>query len=79
MERKELLKKLQEIIRGAVDDDEVVINDNTVATDVDGWDSIAQVLIVGEIQNEFGVKFISSEISKFANVGELIDAIKSKL
>lgn len=79
MERKELLEKLQEIIRGAVDDDEVVINDNTVATDVDGWDSIAQVLIVGELQNELGVKFSSSEISKFANVGELIDAVKAKL
>lgn len=79
MERIEILEKLQDIIRGAVDDDEVVINDNTVATDVDGWDSIAQVLIVGEIQNELGVKFTSFEISKFANVGELIDAVKAKL
>lgn len=79
MERLEIMEKLQEIIRGVVDDDEVVINNKTVATDVDGWDSIAQVLIVGEIQNEFGVKFTSSEISEVANVGELVDAIVSKL
>ena len=79
MERLEIMEKLHEIIRGVVDDDEVVINNKTVATDVDGWDSIAQVLIVGEIQNEFGVKFTSSEISEVANVGELVDAIVSKL
>ena len=79
MNRKEILEKLQEIIRGAVDDDEVVINDETIATEVDGWDSLAQVLIVGELQNELGVKFTSAEISKYANVGELVDAVMEKL
>ena len=79
MERIDVLKKLQDIIREAVDDDEVVIGDSIVASDVDGWDSLAQVLIVGEIQNEFGVKLTSSEINSLANVGELVDVIYSKL
>ena len=79
MEHKEILEKLQAIIREAVDDEEVVIADNTVASDVDGWDSLAQVLIVGEIQNELGVKFTSSEIGSYSNVGELVDAIKAKM
>ena len=79
MERKEIMNKLLEIIREAVDNDEVVINDETKATDVDGWDSLAQVLIIGEIQNELGVKFTSTEINGLANVGELVDAISVKL
>lgn len=79
MERKELLAKLQDIIREAVDNEEVEINDETVASDVDGWDSLAQVLIVGELQNELNVKFTSSEINGFANVGELVNAIMAKL
>ena len=79
MERDEILEKLQEIIRGAIDDEDIVITDNTVASDVDGWDSLAQVLIVGELQNELGVKFTSAEISKYANVGELVDAVKAKM
>ena len=79
MERTEILNKLQEIIREAVDNDEVVISNDTVATDVDGWDSLAQVLIVGELQNELGVKFTSTEVNSFENVGEFVDAIVTKL
>ena len=79
MERVEIINKLQDIIRDAVDDEEFVIDDKTVASDVDGWDSLAQVLIVGELQNELGVKFTSAEVNSFANVGEFVDAIMAKL
>ena len=78
MNRNEILEKLQVIIREAVDDDEVVINENTIASDVDGWDSLANVLILGEIQNEMGVKFTSSEVKDLANIGQLVDAIVAK-
>lgn len=79
MERKEIMEKLQDVIREVVDNEDVILSDNLVASDVDGWDSLAQVLIVGEIQNEFGVKFTSGEINALANVGELVDAIMSKM
>lgn len=79
MERTEIKNKLQDIIREAVDNEDVVINDDTRASDVDGWDSLAQVLIVGELQNELGVKFTSTEINGLANVGELVDAISAKM
>ena len=78
MNRNEMLEKLQAIIREAVDDDEVVINDSTIASDVDGWDSLAQVLIIGAIQNELGMKFTATEVSKLANVGEFVDAMMAK-
>ena len=79
MERNVILNKLQDIIRSAVDDESVLISDGTVASDVNGWDSLSQMLIVGELQNVFNVKFTSSEISGLANVGELVDAIIAKL
>ena len=79
MEKNEILAKLQEIIREIVDDEEVVITTETVASDVDGWDSLAQVMIVGEIRNEFGVKLSSTEIATLENVGTMVNAIASKL
>ena len=79
MERTDVIERLQVIIREATDNDELIINNDTVATDVDGWDSLAQVIIIGELQKEFGVKFTSAEISKLANVGQLIDVIIAKL
>ena len=79
MNRNEMLEKLQSIIREAVDDDEIVITDATVASDVEGWDSLAQVLIIGAIQNELGMKFTATEVGKLANVGEFVDAMMAKL
>lgn len=79
MKKNEILAKLQDIIRDTVDDEDVVITNETVASDVDGWDSLAHVMIVGEIRNEFGVKFTSTEVAKIANVGEMVDAIAVKM
>lgn len=79
MEKNEILAKLQNIIRETVDDEDVVITMETVASDVDGWDSLAQVMIVGEIRNEFGVRLTSTEVSSLENVGSLVNAISSKL
>lgn len=79
MEKNEILAKLQDIIRETVDDEEVVITMDTVASDVDGWDSLAQVMIVGEIRNEFGVKLTSTEIATLENVGAMVDSIIDKL
>ena len=79
MEQNEILAKLQDIIRETVDDEDVVITMDTVASDVDGWDSLAQVMIVGEIRNEFGVKLTSTEVSSLENVGSLVEAIAVKL
>jgi acyl carrier protein len=78
MNRNEMMAKLQDIIREAVDDEDVVIYDTTVASDVEGWDSLAQVLIIGSIQKELGMKFTSTEVSKLSNVGEFVDAMMSK-
>ena len=79
MEKNEILAKLQDIIRETIDDEDVVITMDTVASDVDGWDSLAQVMIVGEIRNEFGVKLTSTEVSSLENVGSLVEAIAVKL
>jgi acyl carrier protein len=79
MTKNEILEKLQEIIREAVDNDEVVLSYETTAADVEGWDSLSQVLIVGEIRNEFGVKLTSTEVMSLENVGKLVEAIEVKM
>ena len=79
MEKNEILAKLQDIIRETVDDEDVVITMETVASDVDGWDSLVQVMIVGEIRNAFGVKLSSTEIATLENVGSMVEAIAAKI
>lgn len=79
MEKKEILTKLQSIIRETVDDEDVVITNETIASDVDGWDSLAQVMMVGEIRNVFGVKLSTIEVATLENVGAMVDAIVAKI
>lgn len=79
MDKNEILLKLQNIIREVVDNEDAVVAYDTVASDIDGWDSLAQVMIVGEIRNEFGVKLTSTEITFLENVGTMVEAIANKL
>ena len=79
MNKNDILAKLQDIIREVVDDEYVVITEVTTANDVDGWDSLNHVMIIAEIQNEFRVKFSSTELGSLKNVGAIVDVIVNKI
>lgn len=56
-------------------DREFEVTENTVADDVDGWDSLAWLQIVSAMEAEFKMHFTFSEINSFANIGEIADSI----
>ena len=43
MTREEVYIRLNEVFRDVLDDDTIVLNDQTVADDVDGWDSFEHI------------------------------------
>ena len=75
----DIVNHLDDWMLKIVNDEEVEISESTVAADVEGWDSLAQVLIVGQLQNEIGVRLSSTEVAACANVGEFVDAIIKKM
>lgn len=79
MSRTEILAKAAGIIRGIFDDDELEINEETTAADVDEWDSLEQINILVAMEKNFAVKFTVGEVEGLKDVGELIDLIESKL
>lgn len=79
MTREEVMEKVCEIARDIFDDDELVLEDDTVASDVDGWDSLTHLSLMNEIEEEFGVKFVMKEVQGLKDVGELIDAIMERI
>ena len=56
----------------------VELGEETTGADVDGWDSVAHVMLILASEREFGVRFESSEIANAANVGEFVSLIESK-
>ncbi len=75
MERTEVLKRLESIIREVVDNETITINEQTKAEDVEDWDSLANVQIVVGMQKEFGKKFTAKDILEWKTVSDMIDSV----
>ena len=78
MERNEILKKVNEVFIDVLEE-EVIIKEKYSAYDVEGWDSLTHIILIVETEKKFNIKFLSSEITSWENVGEMIDCIELKL
>lgn len=79
MERSDIFKKVNEIFCDELDNDDIVLTDETTADDVEEWDSLSHVQLIVAIEKAFGIKFTSNEILSWNNVGELIDSIEKRI
>ncbi len=79
MTREEVYESLTEIFRDVFDDDEITLNDETTADDIEEWDSLEHINLVVEIENEFSIKFNMGEVNKMKNVGEMVDLIMERV
>ena len=79
MERSEILKRVEEIFREELEIEDLELNDETTADDVEEWDSLSHIQLIVSIEKEFNLKFTSREIMSWANVGEMIDCIQKKV
>lgn len=75
MNREQVMEKLTNIFIDLFEDEEIVLNDNTTAQDIDGWDSLTYLQMIGEVEKEFNIRFTLGEINGFANVGEMCTCI----
>lgn len=79
MERKEIFEKLTVIFRDVMDNDEIVLEENTTAEDIEEWDSLAHVQLIEKIEEVFGLKFSAKEMMSWEDVGEFVDSIEEKI
>lgn len=79
MSRKEVYEKLREVFADVFDDEDVEITDQTVSSDIEGWDSLMHITLIGVIEDEFGIKFDMEVLSKMKNVGIMVDMIQEKI
>ncbi len=79
MTREEIFGKLNEVFRDVFEDDDITVNDQTTADDIDDWDSLEHINLINAIEQEFGIKFNMGQIVSMKNVGEMVTIIESKL
>lgn len=75
MERIQVLNKLQEIVRDVLDNEEVVLQEETCMEDVEEWDSVAHMTVIAMLENEIGVQFDIDKIANAKTVKAMIDMV----
>ena len=78
MNNDEILSKLTGIFHEELDNEEIVLTRETTADDIEEWDSLSHIQLIVAVEKAFGIRFTSSEIQSWNNVGEMIDCIVAK-
>jgi acyl carrier protein len=70
--------RLTGIFRTLFNDPGLELRDDLTARDVAGWDSLNHVNLMILIEEEFGVRFSTGEVSALQDVGELKRLLAAK-
>jgi acyl carrier protein len=73
-----LLLEVEGIFREVLENDAIVLQPQTIADDIEEWDSLSHIHLVVEMEKHFGIKFSSLEIQSWNNVEDLIKTIETK-
>ena len=77
MSKEEILNRLRTIFQNVFDED-VSINEETKPSDIDGWDSLTQIVLLSAIQNNFDIDISMDEAITIDGVASIIKIIEAK-
>ena len=69
---------LTNLFRELFGDDDIVLTPQTMAADIEGWDSFNHLNLIVAIETEFGIRLNSAEIEALHSVGDLTAIITAK-
>ena len=78
MQLQEVISQVNDIFKRELDNDDIEVKYETTANDIEEWDSLTHIQLVVAIEKHFKIRFTSSEIQGFKNVGEMSEAIVKK-
>jgi len=70
-------EKVQSIFREVFENDGLEIFPEMTARDVVKWDSFNHINLIISLEEAFQVRFTTEEISKMANVGDLVKVLQA--
>lgn len=78
MDKHDIIERLNEVFQDVFDDEDIVVDEETTADDIEDWDSIEHINLISAVESEFGIRFTMGEVSGMKNVGELISIIEAR-
>jgi acyl carrier protein len=78
MSKDEIVAQLRLVFQRVFEDQDIAITRHMTADDVETWDSLRHIQLIGEVEKTFQIKFKLREVLSMKNVGDLIDLIDLK-
>lgn len=78
MDTEKILLEMNKIFKEILDDKKISVDPKTTAAEIPQWDSLSHIQLVVAIEKFFKIKFTSSELLKFKNVGDMINSIQKR-
>ena len=75
----QIYEALTEIFHDFFADSSIMLKPDTVAKDVDGWDSLNHLSLMIAVESRFAIKLKTQEIEKLTKVGDLVAVIDQRL
>jgi acyl carrier protein len=78
MNNEEVLKALTPIFHKVFNNTNIILNIESNAMNIDGWDSLNHINLMVEIQESLDIKFSVKEIRSLNDIGTLVNLIQAK-
>jgi acyl carrier protein len=75
----EILQELESVFREVMENNGILLTQNTTTHDIVEWDSLTHIQLVVAIEKRFNVHFTAAQIQSWKNVGAMCQALKEKL
>ena len=72
MTRQEIFDKLNEVFSDVFDED-ITVTEATTAADIEEWDSLTHVMLIGELETQLGISIPLDEAVEITGVKELLE------
>jgi len=79
MTRDDVYSKLTEVFQDVFDNDDIVLNENTVLSELQDWDSLEFINIVVAVMETFKIKFNIEDLKSIQYVDQLVDIILNRM
>jgi len=74
-----IIEQVNKIFIDVLDNEDIRLTPETSAKDIEEWDSLNHIQLIVAIEKHFKIRFNSSEINGWKNVGEMCAAIEKRL
>jgi acyl carrier protein len=75
----DVLNSCNEIFKTVFSDATLSVSATTSASDIDDWDSLAQIRLLMAMEQTFDIQFALDEVEDLQNVGEIVELILIKV